>query len=240
MDSALAEILIKGATGVGVNLDEAAVRLYLRYLGLLLEWNQKINLTAITDPKEIVLKHFVDSISVLPYLEKKDNLRILDVGSGAGFPGLPIKIACAQTSVVLLDSLNKRLTFLNNVISELDLSEISTVHGRAEDLGRDNRFRGGFDVVASRAVAKLSVLVELCIPFVRVGGIFVAYKGPKATEEMSEAQNALRILGGQIVNQVEICLPGLDDCRTIIFIKKKSSTPDKYPRKAGMPDKKPL
>lgn len=240
MNEVLQQQFIAGAASVGVAVDLKEASLFGKYLNLLLEWNQKINLTAITDPEEIVIKHFIDSMVLVPYLKKYNSLSILDVGTGAGFPGIPLKIVMPEINVVLLDSLNKRISFLDTVIEGLGLEGISAVHGRAEDLGKQAKYREAFDAVTSRAVAKLSVLSELCIPFVKVGGLFVSYKGAKADEEIKEAKNAVDILGGIVSNQVEVILPGLEDKRALIFIEKKRHTPEKYPRKAGTLEKKPL
>lgn len=237
----LEEKILKGAADQGIQLDENAAALYLKYMDLLLEWNQKVNLTAITEPEDIITKHFLDSISILPYIKKKYQIfNMLDVGTGAGFPGVPVKIADPEINVVLLDSLNKRINFLNTLINELGLQAITAVHGRAEDFAQKPEFREKFDLVVSRAVAKLSVLSELCLPFVKVGGIFVSYKGPKAPEEMEEAKQAVGLLGGKIVDCSEISLPGEDGQRNLIIIEKIKSTPAKFPRKAGMPERKPL
>ncbi len=240
MKAVLAEMLVKGAAKLGVALGEKEVTLYFKYLELLLEWNEEINLTTINNPEEIVVKHFLDSLSLFPYLPKKTDIRFLDVGTGAGFPGVPIKIANPKINVVLLDSLNKRVVFLKSLISELKLNGITIIHGRAEDIGHQAGFRESFDVVASRAVARLSVLAELCIPFVRVGGIFVAYKSRKAAEEIAEAKVALETMGGKLSSMVEIKLPGIEDRRNLVIIEKEKPTLGKYPRKAGIPEKRPL
>lgn len=236
----LEQKLSNAAEKIGVQIGRQETERFLKYLELLLEWNEKINLTAITDPEEILIKHFVDSISLIPFLNKNIKYRLLDVGTGAGFPGIPLKIVMPDINVVLLDSLNKRVAFLDVVIKELGLTGITTVHGRAEDFGRQSGYRDSFDIVTSRAVAKLSVLTELCIPFVKKGGFFASYKGAKAPEEIGEAKNALKVLGADISKIEKISLPGLDDLRFVVFIEKKNSTPEKYPRKAGLPEKKPL
>ncbi len=235
-----AELLTRGAAILGIQLTAKQVDLYLKYLVLLGEWNKKINLTAIKAPEEVVVKHFLDSLSLIPYVQWKRKMQILDVGAGAGFPGVPIKVARPETEIVLLDSLKKRIEFLNKLICELELSGISAVHGRAEDFGRRPDFREAFDLVVSRAVARLSVLVELCLPFVQVGGLFAAYKSTKAAVEINEARVAVTELGGKLSQQVEINLPGTAEKRTIVIIKKEKPTPEKYPRKAGVPEKRPL
>ncbi len=240
MDEFLAQKIIETAELVGVKVGMKEATDFLTYLNLLLDWNQRMNLTAITDPEEIVVKHFIDSLALVPHLKEYPTLSILDVGTGAGFPGIPLKIVLPHINVVLLDSLKKRVLFLDAVIGELGLKGISAVHGRAEDFGKQPDYREAFDIVTSRAVAKLSVLSELCIPFVKVGGNFISYKGAKADEEINEAQNAINVLGGAKLIRVEVILPGLEDKRALIFVTKKDHTPEKYPRKAGMPEKKPL
>lgn len=234
------DLLIKGAADLGVSLTKNEALLYQKYFDLLLEWNNKVNLTAITEPDEVVVKHFLDSLVLLQFVPLKPGCALLDVGTGAGFPGIPLKIAAPDVNVVLLDSLNKRVSFLNYLIDELKLKSISALHGRAEDFGHDEKYRAGFDIVVSRAVAKLTVLAELCLPFVRKGGLFVAYKGPKAEEELREADNALNLLGGQVDKFIRVELPGTSDDRYLVFIKKVGETPGKYPRKAGIPEKRPL
>lgn len=240
MSLQLEEKLSNAAEKIGVKIGEKEKGQFLKYLELLLDWNNKINLTAITDPEEIIIKHFIDSIALIPLLNQCNKCKLLDVGTGAGFPGIPLKIVMPDLTIVLLDSLNKRITFLEEVIKELGLINITTVHGRAEDFGKREGYRESFDIVTSRAVARLSVLAELCIPFVKTGGLFTSYKGAKAPEEIDDAKNALKVLGAEVVKQEEIALPDLEDKRFIIFIKKKHPTPAKYPRKAGTPEKNPL
>ena len=234
------DLLVKGAADLGVSLGENEVILYDKYIDILLEWNSKVNLTAITDTDEIIVKHFLDSLAVLGNIPLGNCSSLLDIGTGAGFPGVPIKIADQKINVVLLDSLNKRVSFLRHLIAELNLQEISALHGRAEDYGRDKDYRGKFDLVVSRAVAKMSVLAELCLPFVKVGGLFVAYKGPKAEEEVIEAEHALTLLGAKVVNLDKVKLPETEDERVLVIISKETDTPEKYPRKAGIPEKRPL
>lgn len=209
-----------------------------KYKDLLLEWNEKINLTAITDEDEIILKHFIDSMTILKHIDK--NSTIVDVGTGAGFPGIPIKIANPNINVTLVDSLNKRLLFLNDVISKLDLKQIITVHSRAEEFGQNKLYREKFDVATSRAVANLSVLVEYLIPLVKVGGKCICMKGSDIEEELKNSKEAIKILGGQIDKVEEFTLPESDIKRNIIIIKKIKQTPNKYPRKPGVPSKNPL
>lgn len=212
-------------------------QLYL-YMNLLIEWNEKINLTAITKPEEIILKHFIDSITISKYI--KSGSYICDIGTGAGFPGIPLKIAFPHLKVTLLDSLNKRLKFLNEVIEKLGLEGIETVHGRAEDGAKKPELREAFDLSVTRAVARVSVISEYCLPYVKTGGYFAAYKSGKAAEELEEGKKAIAVLGGKVEKTEEFLLPDSDMERTILLIKKVKNTPKKYPRKAGTPAKEPI
>ena len=222
---------------INIELKEEQISKFLLYKNLLQEWNEKINLTAIVEDEEIILKHFIDSLTIIEFIE--DNNSIIDVGTGAGFPGIPIKIANENTKITLLDSLNKRLNFLNKVIDDCGLKDISTVHGRAEDVGNNKDYREKYDIATARAVANLSTLTELCLPFVKIGGRFIAMKG-SSIEELEEAKKAIEILGGEVEKTVKITLPNSDIERNIIIIKKIKSTPKGYPRKAGIPANKPL
>lgn len=233
------KILIEACEKLGVELDARQVSQFMKYKDLLLEWNEKINLTAITDEKEILLKHFADSVSVLPFIDIKGK-DVIDVGTGGGFPGVPLKIACPLANVTLLDSLNKRINFLKEVVSELGLSNVSCVHSRAEDGGQDLNYREKFDVCVSRAVANLAVLTEYCLPFIKVGGTFVSLKGPDAKPEVIQAQNAIDVLGGQIDIVEKVKIPFTDINHTLIMIKKVRQTPSKYPRKSGKISKSPI
>lgn len=208
------------------------------YMHLLLEWNEKINLTAITEEDEIILKHFIDSLTISKYIEKEKT--IVDVGTGAGFPGIPLRIARKDLKVTLVDSLNKRILFLNEVIQKLGLKEIETLHYRAEEFGQNKKYRESFDVATSRAVANLSTLVEYLLPLVKVGGICVCMKGSEIKEELENSKKAIEILGGEIQEVEEFYLPGTDIKRSIVIVKKISSTPKKYPRKPGTPAKEPI
>ncbi len=233
------KILIEACEKIGVEIGEEQVFQFMKYKDLLLEWNEKINLTAITDEKEILLKHFVDSLSVLPFIDIK-NKSVIDVGTGGGFPGLPIKIACPFAKVTLLDSLNKRINFLKEVVSQLGLDDVYCVHLRAEDGGQDFNYREKFDFCVSRAVANLAVLAEYCLPFIKVGGTFVSLKGPDAKAEVIQAGKAIDVLGGEIDVVEKVQIPFTDINHTLIMIKKVRQTPSKYPRKSGKISKSPI
>lgn len=209
-----------------------------KYMDLLLEWNEKINLTAITDKDEIILKHFIDSLTIEKYI--KDNDKVIDLGTGAGFPGIPLKIKNESIDITLVDSLNKRVNFLNEVIKELNLKNITAIHSRIEDLAHDKNFREKYDVVTSRAVANMSTLVEYMLPFAKIGGICICMKGPNVDEELENAKGAIKKLGGKVEKVESLTLPDSDIERNIVIIKKISQTDKKYPRKAGTPSKDPL
>lgn len=239
MEKVLSDLLVKGASELGVRLKPREVLLFERYLSVLLEFNEKTNLTAIRDQRGVIIKHFLDSLAIIPFLPE-GNLRILDVGTGGGFPGVPIKILCPQTEVVLVDSVRKKVDFLNSLVDELGLINVIGTFGRAEELAQLGDFRETFDIVVSRAVSELVVLVELCLPFVRVGGQFIAYKGLKAEEELEDAMEAILMLGGQVVKNETIVLPEQEGKRVLVFVEKIASSPAKYPRRVGVPEKKPL
>ena len=228
--------LIEKANCIGIEISQEKAKQFYKYMKLLLEWNEKMNLTAITDPEEVILKHFVDSLTIMPYLSNANT--ILDVGTGAGFPGLPLKILEDNKEFTLLDSLNKRITFLQNVISELELKNVQAIHGRAEEY--ISQKRESYDIVTSRAVAKLNVLIEYMLPFVKVGGRCICMKSFEIEGELKEAKKAIEILGGKIEKVDEITLPTTDIKRKIVIIKKIKNTPNKYPRKAGTPAKEPI
>ena len=223
---------------IDIKLDEEQIKQFYDYMNLLLEWNEKINLTAITDKDEIILKHFIDCLTISKHL--KENAYIIDVGTGAGFPGIPLKIARRDIKVVLMDSLNKRINFLNEVIQKIGLENIETIHGRAEELGKTKKYREMFDVATSRAVANLNTLSEYMLPFVKRGGASICMKGPGAEEEVQKAKKAIAILGGEISSIDTFDLPRSDIRRNVVIIDKKDVTPGKYPRKAGTPAKEPL
>ena len=220
------------------NLDEKQLEEFYDYMNLLIEWNEKINLTAITNPEEIITKHYIDSLTVSKYIMESDN--IVDVGTGAGFPGIPLKIANPKLNVTLVDSLNKRINFLNDVINKTNLDNIIAIHNRAEEFGKNKQYREKYDVAISRAVARLNVLVEYLLPTVKIKGKCICMKGPDVKEEIEEAKNAIEVLGGIIEKVEEFYLPDTDIKRTIIVIKKIKNTPNKYPRKPGTPSKEPI
>ena len=230
----------KDLAALGITLTEEQVNQFLKYFELLVEWNGFMNLTAITEYDEVMKKHFVDSLSLIKTFDVNKKVKVIDVGTGAGFPGLALKIAYPNLQVTLLDSLNKRINFLNEVILQLGLTGVETVHGRAEDFAKPDKLRGKFDLCVSRAVANLSTLSEYCLPFVKVGGEFISYKSEKITEEMSVAKNAISILGGKFDRSEEFTLPDSDIYRNLVVIKKIKETPKKYPRKAGLPSKEPI
>lgn len=210
------------------------------YYQLLIEWNEKMNLTAITDRDEVYLKHFYDSLAPLFFTEFPQNARICDVGAGAGFPSLPLKIIRPDLKISIVDSLNKRIIFLSELIKKLNVADVALYHERAEIFAQLPEQREGYDFVTARAVARLNVLAELCLPLVKVGGSFIALKASKAKEELADAEKALKILGGEVASVKEWNLPDSKDPRTLIIIKKIKKTPQKYPRKAGTPNRKPL
>lgn len=219
-------------------IDDNKIQKFYDYMNLLVEWNKKINLTAITEEKDIILKHFVDSLTVLKYI--KENKSIVDVGTGAGFPGIPLAIMNDSLKITLVDSLNKRINFLNEVCNKINLENIKAIHARAEEFGQDNNYRESYDVAISRAVANLTVLVEYLLPLVKVGGKIICMKGPDIEEELKQAKSAIDILGGKFERCDNFCLPKSDISRNIIIINKIKETPKKYPRKAGTPAKTPL
>lgn len=232
--------LIEGAKVLNVELTDKQADQLMRYKELLVEWNEKMNLTAITEDMEVITKHFLDCLTVQSSIDLAQVKSLVDVGTGAGFPGLVLKIAFPNVHITLIDSLNKRLKFLQHVIDELGLTGIECVHGRAEDLGKNKAYREQFEVCASRAVANLAVLSEYTLPFVKTGGYLIALKGQKLDEELAEGEKAITILGGTIDKLVDVAVPYTDLNHRIAKIKKVKETPKKYPRKAGEPTKAPL
>lgn len=225
---------------MGISLSQKQLEQFLCYYEMLTEWNEMVNLTAITEYDDVMKKHFVDSLSLIKAYDLTRPISVIDVGTGAGFPGLALKIAFPGLRVTLVDSLKKRINFINKVIDSLSLTEVNAIHGRAEDLAQPDKFRESFDLCVSRAVANLSILSEYCIPFVKQGGLFISYKSEKISEEITAAQNAISILGGKLEKQVEFMLPDSNIYRNFVMIKKQKLTPLKYPRKAGLPEKKQL
>ena len=224
----------------GFPLTDRQKEQYERYFELLVEWNEKINLTAITEKDEVYLKHFYDSIApILQGLIENQPIRLLDIGAGAGFPSLPMKILFPELDVTIIDSLNKRINFLHLLAEELGLSGVHFYHGRAEDFAQDKAFRAQFDIVTARAVARMQVLSELTIPYLKVGGRLLALKASNAPEELEEAKNALNLLFSKVEDNLQYELPN-GDPRYITLVEKKKETPNKYPRKAGIPNKRPL
>ncbi|MDT2602430.1 16S rRNA (guanine(527)-N(7))-methyltransferase RsmG [Enterococcus hulanensis] len=223
----------------GIELSTRQMDQFATYFHLLVEWNQKMNLTAITEHKEVYLKHFYDSITLAFSDTFKPEGNLCDVGSGAGFPSLPLKIVFPELEVTIVDSLNKRITFLTTLVNELQLDGVHLYHDRAETFGQNPEFRQAFNFVTARAVARLNVLTELCLPLVEKEGYFFALKAAKSEEELAEAKQAIALLGGKLINAEDVSLPN-GDTRHIITVQKKKETPNKYPRKAGLPNKQPL
>ncbi|GFN37121.1 16S rRNA (guanine(527)-N(7))-methyltransferase RsmG [Tepidimicrobium xylanilyticum] len=232
--------LIKGANSIGIELGKEEINRFIIYKDLLKEWNKKINITSITDDEEIDIKHFLDSLTPLNFGLIGNEAKIIDIGTGGGFPGIPMKIAKKGINIVLLDSLNKRINFLNEVIEKLNLSGIMAIHGRAEDLGQDIKHREKYDIAISRAVASLNTLAEYCLPFVKVGGYFIAMKGSDVEDELLSSENAIRILGAKLKEKHYIKLPLSDITHSLLIFEKISKTSTKYPRSGNKPKKKPL
>jgi 16S rRNA (guanine527-N7)-methyltransferase len=225
---------------LNITLTELQLEQFLRYYEMLIEKNRVMNLTAITDYNEVLSKHFVDSLSLIKVFDINRNIKVLDLGTGAGFPGIPLKIAFPEINIVLLDSLNKRVSFLNEVIIQLGLKNIIAVHGRAEDFGRKEDYRESFDLCVSRAVAKLSTLSEYCMPYVKVNGYFISYKAGNVQSELDDSKKAIEIFGGKLEQVESFQLPGTDIERTLIKINKDRMTPKVYPRNVGKPSKEPI
>lgn len=232
------EKLRKNAEMIGVTLNDTQLEQFYNYKNLVIEWNEKINLTAITDDLEFAVKHFVDSLTINKYIEPGKT--IIDIGTGAGFPGIPVKILNKDNKVILFDSLNKRLKVLEDIIEKIGLNNIETLHGRAEETFKNKNHREKYDIATSRAVAALNVLVELMLPAVKVGGICICMKGNNADTEIEEAKKAIKEFGGEIVKVEKLVLPELNLERNIVIIKKVKQTPNKYPRKPGTPQKEPI
>ena len=238
MSQEFEEKLIEMISKINININKEQINKFYNYMNLLLEWNKKINLTAITNEDDIILKHFIDSLTIFNYIE--DEKDIVDIGTGAGFPSVPLAIMKSCNKFTLVDSLNKRITFLNEIKKELDLKNIIPIHSRAEEFSQNKLYRENYDIAVSRAVARLNILVEYLLPAVKVGGKIICMKGTQIEEELKEAQNAIKELGGTIKSQDTFTLPKTDMERNIIVITKIKPTPKKYPRKSGVPSKRPL
>lgn len=229
-----------GLEQLNIQLDDVQIEQFMVYYELLIEWNKVMNLTGITEFEEVIVKHFLDSLAVVKVCDMAQIKRVIDIGTGAGFPGIPLKIAFPHLNMVLLDSLKKRINFLDAVINELKLDTITAVHGRAEDYANQMEYRECFDLSVSRAVANLSSLSEYCLPFVLSGGIFISYKSGKIKEELEASQKAIHILGGKVSSNVKFRLLDTDIERTFVVVEKVKLTPKRFPRKAGLPVKEPI
>ncbi|WMJ82475.1 16S rRNA (guanine(527)-N(7))-methyltransferase RsmG [Clostridium sp. MB40-C1] len=234
------DILETACNSLGLELDEEKYNQFIQYKDLLKEWNEKVNLTAIKEDEEIIKKHFIDSMKIFQFHPLKNSKKIIDIGTGGGFPGIPMKIIRPDIDIVLLDSLRKRINVLDDILYKIGIDDVITMHGRAEEYGVREEHREQYDAVVSRAVANLAVLSEFCIPYVKVGGYFVAMKGPSVDEEIENAKKAVSILGGKIEGIIEVDIEGSDLNHNLVIVKKVKNTPRKYPRKAGMITKNPL
>ncbi|KKY01721.1 16S rRNA methyltransferase [Paraclostridium benzoelyticum] len=235
-----ADILKKGIEDLGLKCSDETIDKFSKYREILVEWNQKMNLTGIEEEKEVYIKHFLDSVAAVKKGYIKDGMSIIDVGTGAGFPGLPLRICLENSKVTLLDSLNKRINFLSEVCTSINVDDIELIHGRAEDFGKDEKYREQYDIATARAVAGLPILMEFCVPFIKVGGYFVCLKGPNADTELEESRKAMEVLGLEFVEKIDVELPEIELKHNIVVFKKVNSTPAKYPRKAGKPVKSPI
>lgn len=236
----MSQIFENKLNALGITLIDKQKQQFDKFYELLVEWNKVMNLTSITEYEEVNEKHFIDSVSLVKAIDIDKVETVIDIGTGAGFPGIPLKIAFPHLKVVLLDSLNKRINFLNTVIAELDLKDIRTIHGRAEDYAKQVEYREQFDLCVSRAVANLSTLSEYCIPYIKTGGMFIPYKSGEIDEEVLQAKKAIHILGGKLEEVIKFQLPETEINRSFVKIGKTQNTAKKYPRKAGLPSKEPL
>lgn len=234
------DILKNGLEDLGIDVNDEMLEQFKIYREILVDWNQKMNLTGIEDEKEVYIKHFLDSVSGVSNGYIKDGMSLIDVGTGAGFPGLPLKICLKDLNLTLLDSLNKRINFLQEVSNNIGLENIEFIHGRAEDFGKDENYREQYDIATARAVAGLPILMELCVPFIKVGGYFVCLKGPNANLELEESKAAMEVLGVEFIEKIDVELPDSELKHNILVFKKVINTPEKYPRKAGKLSKKPI
>ena len=236
-------ILIDGAQKMGINLYKEQIKKFSRFLELLVQWNQKINLTSLKTPRGIIIKHFLDSISCVKVINKysdTEGINIIDVGAGAGFPGMPIKIICPSIRLSLLEARKKKALFLEKIIGEMNFQQVEILNGRAETFGKSEDYRERYDIAISRAVARLNVLSEYCLPLVRVGGLFVAQKGRSYKEETEKSLKTVQVLGGELIGVENVLIPFINQERYLLVIKKIKDTPSEYPRKVGLPQKRPL
>lgn len=238
--SKLEKILVEGAKELGIELSEKQIEQFLTYLEILQDWNKRVNLTSLRDPKEIVITHFLDSLTITKGIEEIGSIRVIDLGTGAGFPGIPLKILKPEISLSLLDSSRKRIDFLRYLSKSLELKGLEIIWGRVEEYGRKEGYRERYDIVLARALAKLNVLVELGIPFLRIRGLFIAQKGQKIKEELEEARKAIEILGGELKGIISLRLPFSRKSRKLVIIEKILETSDKFPRRSGIPQKRPI
>lgn len=225
---------------LGITLNNTQKQQFVKFYELLIEWNQVMNLTGITEYEEVNEKHFIDSLSIVKAVDMDSVVTVIDIGTGAGFPGIPLKIAFPHLKMVLLDSLNKRVQFLNTVIDTLELTDIETIHGRAEDFAKQTQYREQFDLCVSRAVANLATLSEYCIPYVKQEGMFIPYKSGEIEEELQNSKKAVHVLGGKIEDVIKFQLPGTEIGRSFVKIRKVQNTAKKYPRKSGLPGREPI
>ena len=233
-------LLVKGLSELGLTITEEQIEKFDKYYEMLIETNKVMNLTSITEYDEVIIKHFIDSLLVVNIFDINQSKKMIDVGTGAGFPGIPIKIMFPHLQITLLDSLNKRINFLQEVSKQVGIDNIEFIHGRAEDFGKLEEYREKYDIATARAVAGLPILMEFCVPFVKVGGYFVCLKGPNANLELEESKAAMDVLGVEFIEKINIELPESDLNHNILVFKKVKNTPDKYPRKAGKPAKSPI
>ncbi len=237
--SKLKKILVDGARELEIELSEKQAKQFLTYLGILQDWNKRMNLTSLKDPKEIIITHFLDSLTILKAIDIKE-ISAIDIGTGAGFPGIPLKILRPEISLSLLDSSRKRIEFLEYLSKSLKLKGLEIIWGRAEEYGRKEGYREGYDIVLARALARLDILVELGIPFLKIRGLFIVQKGEKLKEELEEARKAIEILGGELKGIISLRLPFSRKLRKLVIIEKILETPDRLPRRSGIPQKRPL
>ncbi len=236
----LREYLVEGAKELGIELSEKRVKQFLTYLEILQDWNKRMNLTSLKDPKEIIITHFLDSLTVAKGIDEIDLLRVIDIGTGAGFPGIPLKILKPEISLALLDSSKKRIGFLKYLSKSLKLKGLEIIWGRAEEYGRKEGYRERYDIVLARALARLNILVELGIPFLKIRGLFIAQKGEKLKEELEEARRAIEILGGELKGIISLRLPFSRKSRKLVIVEKILETSDRFPRRSGIPQKRPI